>query len=168
MASCNLLLLLRLQRNRRTYNLAGLGIKDPIVERTRLRPPIQFFQPPSHLLSVLFTSIAKFTVWMVDSQEGQQVALQIHDPPRRGIQSIHTTGSCVPRRELIFEAATYYATRRGYGFQQNWVKSRCTGIIKKDGAKPDGYCRIASTHREEGEDGKHISLEPSTVLSEEF
>jgi hypothetical protein len=54
-----------------------------IGERTRLRPPAQLFQPLLHLNSVLFTSIAKFTVWTVDSQEGQQVASQVHDPPRR-------------------------------------------------------------------------------------
>jgi hypothetical protein len=68
-----------------------------------------------------------FTVRMLDFQEGQQVTLQIHDPPRRGIQSIRTMGCCVPRRELIFEAATYYATRCACGFQQKWV-SPCTEI----------------------------------------
>jgi len=80
-ALSNLLLLLR-QRNRRTcYNFGGLGIEDPhylfmipIVERMRLRPPVQFFQPLSHFIPVRFTSIAMFTVWTVDSQEGQQVA----------------------------------------------------------------------------------------------
>jgi hypothetical protein len=41
----------------------------------RLRPPIQLFQPLSHLLSVLFRSITTFAVRTVDSQEGQQVAL---------------------------------------------------------------------------------------------
>jgi hypothetical protein len=77
----DLLLLLCLQRNRRTYyNFAGLGIEDPrrsmipIVERTRLRPPVQFFQPPSHFIPARFTSIATFTVRRVDSQQGQQVA----------------------------------------------------------------------------------------------
>src|ERR1035441_8935477 len=127
LALSNLLLLLR-QRNRRTcYNFCGLGIEDPFVERTRLCPPIQFFQPPSHLNSVLFTGIAMFTVRMLDFQEGQKVTLQIHDPPRRGIQSIRTMGCCVPRRELIFEAAAYYATRCACGFQQKWV-SPCTEI----------------------------------------
>jgi hypothetical protein len=80
LALSNLLLPLR-QRNRRTcYNFAGLGIEDPhyhfmipIVERMRRRP-VQFFQPLSHLNSVLFTSLAMFTVWPVDSQAGQQVA----------------------------------------------------------------------------------------------
>ena len=67
--------LLRLQRNRCTDNFAGLGLEDPIVERMRLRPPIQLFQPLSHLLSVLFRSITTFAVRTVDSQEGQQVAL---------------------------------------------------------------------------------------------
>jgi hypothetical protein len=73
-AALSNLFLLR-QRNRRACNFARLGIEDPIVGRMRLRPPVQLFQPPSHLLSVLFTNIAKFTVRMLDSQEGQQVAL---------------------------------------------------------------------------------------------
>src|ERR1017187_5471352 len=54
-----------------------------LVGRTCALPPAQLFQPLSHLNSILFTSIAKFTVWTVDSQEGQQVASQVHDPPRR-------------------------------------------------------------------------------------
>jgi hypothetical protein len=70
----NLLLLLR-QRNRRAYNFAGLGIEDPIVGGMRKRLPTQLFQSLSHLLSVLFTGIARLTVRMVNSQEGQQVAL---------------------------------------------------------------------------------------------
>jgi hypothetical protein len=100
------LLLLRLHRNRRTcYNLAGLGIEDlhylsmiAIVERTRLRPPAQLFQPLSHLIPAHFASITTFTVWTVDSQEGQQVAHPIslvHDPPRR-IRVIRLSGCCVP------------------------------------------------------------------------
>ena len=86
-----------------------------IAMRTRLRPPVQFLQPLSHHLSVLLGRIAKFTVRMLDSQEGQQVALQIHDKPR-GIQFIRlkTCASSLKWRQLIFEAATYYATRRGY------------------------------------------------------
>ena len=111
LASSNPLPLLRLQRNRRAcYNFAGLGIEDPhylsmipIVKRTRLRPPVQLFQTLSHLNSVLFTSLAMFTVGMVDSQEGQQGASQVHDPPRR----IRSFASRVlrPRRELLFGEA---------------------------------------------------------------
>ena len=55
----------------------------PMVERMRLRPPIQFFQPLSHINSVLFASIAMLTVRLVDSQEGQQAASQVHGRPRR-------------------------------------------------------------------------------------
>jgi hypothetical protein len=74
LALSNLLPLL-CQRNRRTcYNFAGLGIEDshylfliPIVERMRLRPPVQFFQPLSQFNPACFTSIAMFTVWTVDS-----------------------------------------------------------------------------------------------------
>jgi hypothetical protein len=51
------------------YNFAGLGIEDlhnlsmiAIVWRIRLRPPIQLFQPFSHLKPALFTSFAMFTV----------------------------------------------------------------------------------------------------------
>jgi len=61
-----------------------------IAMRTRLRPPIQFFQPPPHRLSVLFTFVAKFTVWAVEFQEGQQVALPtwlVHDSPQDSGQS---------------------------------------------------------------------------------
>jgi hypothetical protein len=74
-ALSNLLLLPR-HRNRRTHNFAGLGIDDlhyllmiPIVERARLRPPVQFFQPLSSFISASFPSIAKFTVWTVDSRQ---------------------------------------------------------------------------------------------------
>jgi hypothetical protein len=45
-----------------------------IVWRIRLRPPVQLFQPLSHFIPARFTNIAMFTVWTVDSQEGQQVA----------------------------------------------------------------------------------------------
>ena len=57
-----------------------------ILERTRLRPPTQFFQPLLHLIPARFASIAMFTVGAVDSQEGQRVAdprSQVHNPPRR-------------------------------------------------------------------------------------
>jgi hypothetical protein len=76
----------------------------PVVERTRLRPPVQLFQPLSHLNSVRFASIALFTVWALDSQEGQQVASQVHDPPRR-IRVFRLTGCCVPRWEPLFGEA---------------------------------------------------------------
>ena len=42
-----------------------------ILERTRLRPPTQLFQPLSHLIPARFASLTTFTVWAVDSQEGQ-------------------------------------------------------------------------------------------------
>jgi len=42
-----------------------------LVERTRRRPPVQLFQAVSHLIPARFMSIAVFTVWAVDSQEGQ-------------------------------------------------------------------------------------------------
>ena len=92
--------LLRHQRNRRTYNFTGLGIEFlhypsmiSIGVRIRQRPPVQLFQPLSHLNSVLFTSIADFTIWTVESQQGQQVASQIHDKPR-GIQFIRLRTCC--------------------------------------------------------------------------
>jgi hypothetical protein len=104
-------LLFRLQRSRPTYHFAGLVIEDlpylsmiPIVGGMWLRPPVQFFQPLSHLISTHFTNIARFAAWAVDSQEGQQVAFQIHDPPRR-IQVIRlreccgsTGGNCSSKR----------------------------------------------------------------------
>jgi hypothetical protein len=78
-----------------------------IVERTCPRPPVQLFQPLSHLNSILFTSIAKFTVWTVDSQEGQQVAFQIHNPPRR-IQSIRLKAVLgLKWREPLFKEARH-------------------------------------------------------------
>ncbi len=130
MASGNLLLPLpRLQRNRRAYNFAGLGIEAPIVRRGWLRPPVQLFQPLSHLHPRRFTSITTFAVWAVEFQEGQQVALPtwlVHNPTS-GFESIASKrapaassgGNCTSERR------TYYATQRGCGFQQNWVKSRC-------------------------------------------
>jgi hypothetical protein len=79
----------------------------PLVGRTCALPPAQLFQPLSHLNSILFTSIAKFTVWTVDSQEGQQVASQIHDRPRR-IQSIRLkTVLGLKWRELLFKEARH-------------------------------------------------------------
>lgn len=88
---------------RTCYNFAGLGVEDPhylsmipMVERMRLRPPVQLFQPPSHLLSVFFRSIARFTVRMLDSQEGQQVASNVAGSrPHLGIQVIRLRGCCV-------------------------------------------------------------------------
>ena len=69
--------LLRLQRSRLTCNnFAGLGIEDrhylmiPMVERTWLRPPVQLFQPLSHRIPMRFVNITTFTVWAVESQEG--------------------------------------------------------------------------------------------------
>jgi len=47
----------------------------PIFERTRLRLLGQLFQSLSKLIPGRFASISTmFTVWPVDSQEGQQVA----------------------------------------------------------------------------------------------
>jgi hypothetical protein len=50
---------------------------NPIVRRTRLHPPAQFFQPLSHLEPALFTSTT-FAVRMMDFQQGQQIASQLH------------------------------------------------------------------------------------------
>lgn len=81
--------LLRLQRSRLTCNnFAGLGIEDrhylmiPMVERTWLRPPVQLFQPLSHRIPMRFVNITTFTVWAVESQEGQQGAFHVQNPPR--------------------------------------------------------------------------------------
>jgi hypothetical protein len=73
----------------------------PIAERTRLHRPAQLVQPLPHLNPVPFTSVANFTVRVVDSQQEQQVASQIHDKPR-GIHFIRLK-ECVSspkRREL--------------------------------------------------------------------
>ena len=45
-----------------------------ILERMRLRPPTQLFQPLSHFIPERFASITMFTVGAVDSQEGQQIS----------------------------------------------------------------------------------------------
>jgi hypothetical protein len=76
-----------------------------IAVRIRQRPPVQLFQPLSHLNSVLFTSIAGFTIWTVDSQQGQQVASQIHDKPRGN--TVHSPQGVLRLkwRELLFEEA---------------------------------------------------------------
>ena len=73
--------------------LRQVGIGDfqdlsviPILERIRLRPPTQLFKPISHLTPAHFANITMFTLWAVDSQDGQQVAhptSQVHNPPRR-------------------------------------------------------------------------------------
>ena len=75
--------------------------------RIRQRAPVQLFQPLSHLNSVLFTSIADFTIWTVDSQQGQQVASQIHNKPQ-GIQFIRlracyasSGGNCFSKRRDV-------------------------------------------------------------------
>jgi hypothetical protein len=103
---------------RTCHNFTGLGIDDPhylfmisIVGGMPLRPPAQLFQPLSHLNSIFFTSIAKFTVWTVDSQEGQQVASYLHDhlagcspfASRRAAPQVAGTA--------LRRGATYYATR---------------------------------------------------------
>jgi hypothetical protein len=67
-----------------------------IVERIRLRPPVQFLQPLSRLIAARFANMAMFTVWAVDSQEEQQGAHPtslVHDPPH-GIQVIRLRGCC--------------------------------------------------------------------------
>ncbi len=82
----------------------------PIVERMRLRPPVQFFQALSHFITARFTSITKFTVWRVDSQEGQQAAFQIHDYLGGWDRLCHTMRASV---------------------QQNWVSSRCAVFFER-------------------------------------
>ena len=123
--------LLRHQRNRRTYNCTGLGIEFlhypstiSIGVRIRQRPPVQLFQPLSHLNSVLFTSIAGFTIWTVESQQGQQVASQIHDEPR-GIQFIRLRACCTSSGGTAFRrGVTYYGTRSGCRFNKIGLTSR--------------------------------------------
>jgi hypothetical protein len=46
----------------------------PIVEGMRLRALVQFFQALSHFMPARFTRITMFTVWVVDSQDGQHAA----------------------------------------------------------------------------------------------
>ena len=127
----------------------------PIAERMRLRPPVQLFQTLSHLNSVLFTSSAKFTVRMVNSQQGRQIASQIHDPPRR-IGVIRLRECCVStggnysseRREALCH------TMRE-SFQQNWsnldlsrllngptVSSRLSQLRPQSPANPQRDCQL--------------------------
>jgi hypothetical protein len=92
--------------------------------RIRQRPPVQLFQPPSHLNPVLFTSIADFTIWTVDSQQGQQVASQIHDKPR-GIQFIRLRACCASSGGNCFsKRREYYGTRSGCRFNKIGLTSR--------------------------------------------
>ncbi len=60
------------------------------------------------------------TVRMVDSQEGQQVALQIHDKPR-GIQFIRlkSCASSLKWRELLFGEA-----RRIMPYDGVWISTK--------------------------------------------
>ena len=92
--------------------------------RMRQRPPVQLFQPLSHLNSVLFTSIAGFTIWTVESQQGQQVASQIHDKPR-GIQFIRLRACCASSGGTVFRrGVAYYGTRTGCRFNKIGLTSR--------------------------------------------
>lgn len=101
-------LLPRLQRNRQGYNFSGLRIEDSYC-LWRMSPPAQFFQPLSHFNSIVLTS-AILTVRTVDSQQGQQVASQLHR--HLAGHSVHSTGRCIPWRErFIEEAATHYAIK---------------------------------------------------------
>ena len=92
--------------------------------RVRQRPPVQLFQPPAHLNSVLFTSIADFTIWTVDSQQGQQVASQIHDKPR-GMQFIRLRACWLKAAGTAFRrGVTHYGTRSGCRFNKIGLTSR--------------------------------------------
>jgi len=87
------------------------------VERMRLRPSVQFFQPLSRLIAARFANMAMFTVWAVDSQEEQPGAHPtslIRDPPH-GIQVKGLLR--LEWRELIFEAARRIMHTIGVSFQ---------------------------------------------------
>jgi hypothetical protein len=58
----------------RAQLMGGQFLKSSESGRLRLRPPVQFFQPISQLIPACLTRIAMFTIWTVDSQQGQQVA----------------------------------------------------------------------------------------------
>ena len=54
----------------------GIGVVHvlsmvPVLERTRLSTPVQVFQPFSHFVPARFPNTTMFTIWAVDSQEGQ-------------------------------------------------------------------------------------------------
>lgn len=69
-----------------------------MLEHGRLRAPAQLFQSLPHLTPGRFAGIAMLTVWIVDSQHGQEAAdltSQVHDPPRR-TRVIRLGGCCVP------------------------------------------------------------------------
>jgi hypothetical protein len=91
-----------------------------IVERIRLRPSVQFFQPLSRLIAARFANRAMFTVWAVDSQEEQPGAHPtslIRDPPH-GIQVNSPQGLLrLEWRELIFEAGDVLCDTIGVSFQ---------------------------------------------------
>jgi hypothetical protein len=75
-----------------------------MVGGLRLRPPVQIFQALSHLTPGFFAGTT-LTVRTVDSDNGTQIALYLHNPPRR-IHSISPWGAMrLKGRELIFEAA---------------------------------------------------------------
>jgi hypothetical protein len=127
----------------------------PMVERMRLRPPIQFFQPLSHINSVLFASIAMLTVRLVDSQEGQQAASQVHGRPRR-------IGARSPHERWFSTGGNYSSERREAlchtmreSFQQNWsnldlsrllngptVSSRLSQLRPQSPANPQRDCQL--------------------------
>src|ERR1022692_1061400 len=90
----------------------------------RLRPPVQLFQPLSHLKSILFTSIENFTIWTVDSQQGQQAASQTHDKPRG--YNLFTSGHADPQvaGTVVRKGVTDYGIRQGCRFTKFGLTSR--------------------------------------------
>ena len=74
-------------RRLRIGNVPDLSV-IPILERTRLRPPVQLFKPLLQLTPAHFASVAMFTVRVVDSQEGQEIA----DPVMMGAECEHHHG----------------------------------------------------------------------------
>ena len=79
---------------------AGLGI----AERTRLRPPVHFLQPLSHLVSACFASVATSHSgrWILRRDKRQHLKFT----PTLQDHSISThAGSCIPRCKLRLEAA---------------------------------------------------------------
>ena len=76
------------QWGRTSYNFgsleSGTSATSPVLSE-RVRAPVQLFKALLQLTPAHFASIAMFTVWVVDSQAGQQVTnptSQVHTTPR--------------------------------------------------------------------------------------
>jgi len=106
----------------------------PMLERKRLRPAVQFFQPLSHFIAARFRNMAMLTVRGTDSQDEQQIARPtslVHNPPH-GIQVIRLRECCVSTGGTCSskKRPRDHAPRCGCRFNKIDVKSGCAEVTR--------------------------------------